>query len=131
MTLLDFDQVVAEFMKDFGFTATYTHIVSSLPNDVTNTIVTVKEDILIEAIKMELIRPQEGAGNKSGTLIEQAELMLYVRPAEKADIFAAALSIRTSSDYLTINNAQWRIVTSKEYNPTASNCILYELYIKK
>lgn len=127
----DFDRMIAEFMCEFGFVTTYKHLVSSAPNDATGKVVAVFEDIEIEAIKSELIRPNEGRGTKPGTNISDAEIMLFVRPLEKTYRFAEVTSINPTADKVLINGVQWKIVTVKEYNPSANNCYLYELYIKK
>lgn len=127
----DFDRLVSEFMSDFGFYATYRRMVSSTPNDTTGSVDVITEDIEIQAIRMELIRPIEGSGSKTSTQIQDGDLTLYVRPTEKTDEFADALVIDPSADRVIINNVTWKIVTVKEYNPSASDCILYELYIRK
>lgn len=127
----DFDRMISEFMDDFGFLATYVRLISSTPNDTTGGVTLVTEDIEIQAIKMELIRPTEGTGSKTGTLIQDGDQMLYVRPVEKSDVFADAISVNPTSDRVVINGVTWKIVTVKEYNPSAADCILYELYIRK
>lgn len=127
----DFDRMLFEMFQEFGFTTTYYHKVSETKNDTTNKITPVYENIEIEAIKMELIRPVEGTGSKTGTLIQDGDQMLYVRPTEKSDVFADALAINPTSDRININGIMWKIVTVKEYNPSASDCILYELYIRR
>lgn len=127
----DFDMMIAEFMCEFGFVTTYKHSTGSVPNDATGRVETTFEEFEIEAIKSELIRPNEGRGTKPGTNIADAELMLFVRPLEKADRFYEATNFNPTADKVLINGVQWKIVTIKEYNPSASNCYLYELYIKK
>lgn len=128
----DFDRMVSEFMSDFGFLATYEAKTSESVNDTTNKIIPVFEDIEIEAIKMELVRPPEGSqGSKSGTLIQDGDQMLYVRPTEKSDIFADAMTVNPTSDRIKINGILWKIISCKSYDPSASDCILYELYIRK
>lgn len=128
----DFDRMISDFICEFGFSATYVRMVSSTPNDTTGSITVVTEDIPIEAIKMELVRPMNASNaTKAGTLIQDGDQILYVRPTEKTDEFADALVINSSSDKVIINDVTWTIVTSKEYNPSASDCILYELYIRR
>lgn len=127
----DFDRMISEMMSEFGFVTTYFHKVSESFNDTTNVISPVFEEIEIEAIKMELVRPVEGSsGTKSGSLIQDGDQMLYVRPTEKVDVFADAIAINPASDRININGKMWKIVTSKSYDPSANDCILYELYIR-
>jgi hypothetical protein len=127
----DFDNAIGSFFQDFGFTATYVRQVSATPDDTTGVIAVVTESIAVEAIKMELIRPTEGSGSKSGTQIQDGDQILYVRPLEKVDLFASALNINTSADSVIINGTHWRVVTVKRYEPDATNCMLYEFYIRK
>ena len=127
----DFDRMVAEMMAEFGFTATYVRQVSAIPDDTAGTVTVVTEDISVSAIKMELIRPMEGSGTRSNSLIQDGDQILYVRPTEKVDSFADVLVVNPASDVIKINGVTWGIVTVKEVNPTASNVILYELYIRK
>lgn len=128
----DFDRMISEMMSEFGFVTTYFHKVSESINDTTNVITPIFEEIEIEAIKMELVRPVEGSsGTKSGSLIQDGDQMLYVRPTEKVDVFADAIAINPASDRININGKMWKIITSKSYDPSANDCILYELYIRK
>ncbi len=127
----DFDYMVAEMMQEFGFRATYVRTVSSTPNDLTGGVDVVTEEVEVQAIKMELIRPTEGTGTKNSSLIQDGDQVLYVRPTEKSDVFADALAINPATDIVLINGISWGIVTVKEINPSASDVLLYELYIRK
>ena len=126
-----FDEMISLFFQEDGFTATFIHNSDPVVDDSDGTVTTPTESIEVEAIRMELIRPIEGSGSKTGTLIQDGDLQLFVRPREKSDIFADALEINTSSDSFVINGKSWKIVTVKEYNPSASDCVLYEFYIRK
>lgn len=128
----DFDQVVAEFMNEFGFTATYIKTLSSVPNDSTGGVdVSTPQEIQIAAIRSELIRPLTGTGTNAGTSIQEGDLILYVQPTEKAEEFAEALVVDPSSDSVIINGTTWNIVTVKQHGSDPSDVILYELYIRK
>lgn len=119
-------------MKDFGSIMVYSHKVSESFDDTTNKTIPVFQDIEVEAIKMELVRPPEGSqGSKLGTLIQAGDQMLYVRPTEKSDIFADAMTVNPTSDRIKINGILWKIISCKSYDPSASDCVLYELYIRK
>jgi hypothetical protein len=127
----DFDQLVAEFMREWGFTATYLRTLSSVPNDATGGVDVTTQEIQIAAIRSELIRPLTGTGTNPGTTIQEGDLILYVQPTEKADEFADALSIDPASDSVIISGVSWNIVTCKTHAPDPSDVILYELYIRK
>lgn len=130
-TFEDFDRMVADFMNEWGFVCTYIHTIGSVPNDLTGTVNVVTESIEVQAIKSDLVRPNEGVRGKSGTLIEGAELMLYVRPTDKLTLFADAMRVNPTGDRVNINGVLWKVVTVKEYNPSSNDCILYEMYIKR
>lgn len=127
----DFHNMVSEFMTEWGFTATFIHTASTTPNDLTGRATSEVVEIPVQAIRMELIRPMEGSGNKTGTLIQDGDLVMYVRPTEQVDKFAEALSVKTSTDRFKIKGVTWKVVTVKQYDPSASDCVLYEFYIRK
>lgn len=126
----DFDQLVAEFMSEYGFQALYQKT-SSTPNDATGGVESTQVLIPINAIRAELFRPLNGTGTNSGSAIQEGDLILYVQPTEKADEFADALVVNAASDSVVINGETWAIVTSKLHATDPSDAILYELYIRK
>lgn len=127
----DFDMMVAEFMAEFGFTATYLRTLSSVPNDATGGVDVTTSEIQINAIRSELFRPLNGSGTKPNTAIQEGDLILYVQPTEKADEFSDRLIVDPSSDKVIINGETWAVVTCKAHAPDPSDVILYELYIRK
>jgi hypothetical protein len=127
----DFDQLVAEFMQEFGFQATYTRTLTSIPNDATGGVDTTTQSIPINCIRSELFRPLNGSGTKANSLIQEGDLILYVQPTDKADEFADALVVNAATDSVIIAGETWAIVTSKLHAPDPSDAILYELYIRK
>jgi hypothetical protein len=127
----DFDQLVAEFMREWGFTATYLRTLSSVPNDATGGVDVSTQEIQVSAIRSELFRPLNGSGTKPNTAIQEGDLILYVQPTEKADEFAEALVIDPSADKVIVNGETWAVVTCKAHAPDPSDVILYELYIRK
>lgn len=128
----DFDQMVAEMMVEFGFQATYQRT-SSTPNDATGGVELSTQEIAINCIRSELFRPLNGSsGTRSGTDIQEGDLILYVQPTEKADEFADALVVNAASDSIVFpDGSTWAIVTSKLHATDPSDAILYEMYIRK
>lgn len=127
----DFDQCVSEFMREWGFQASYIRTLSSVPDDDTGTVDVVSQNIPINAIRAELFRPLNGTGTKPQTTIQEGDLILYVQPTEKADEFADRLIIDPSSDKVIISGETWNVVTAKTHAPDPDDIILYELYIRK
>jgi len=127
----DFDRMVAEMMQEFGFTTTYYVNGSPVVNDSTGTVTHTTTEYTIQAIKMELPRPTNGAVSNSNSLILEGDQVLYVRPVEKADEFATAFVPNPTSDRVLIQGTLWDVISVKEHNPSASDNILYELYVRK
>ena len=127
----DFDQCVAEFMSEWGFTAIYQRTTYSVPDDTDGTVSNIVTQIPIRAIRSELFRPLNGSGTKANSLIQEGDLILYVQPTEKADEFAEKLEIDASADKVVISGVEWNIVTCKTHAPDPTDVILYELYIRK
>lgn len=127
----DFHSMIGEFMRESGFTTTYYSVGEAIPNDAAGTISSITTEIPVQCIKMELPRPTNGVTSKAGTQIETSDQLLYIRPTDKADKFADAVLANPTGDYILINNARWKIVTVKEYNSSAEDNILYEMYIRK
>lgn len=127
----DFDRVMYQMIQDFGFLATYKKCTPGVADDAAGTISDTFEDVEIEAIKTELLRPNNGLGSKIGSLIQEGDQILYIRPTEKTSVFADPLYVNPALDKVMIGNTLWKIVTMKEHNTTNEDCILYELYIRK
>jgi hypothetical protein len=127
----DFDNMVGEFFVEFGFSTTYISVGSPVANDSNGTVSTTDTEFSIQAIKMELPRPTNGVTTNSNSQIEEGDQILYIRPTEKADEFDSAIAAKPTGDYVIINNSRWKVVAVKEYNPSAEDNILYEMYIRK
>ena len=125
----DFDQVVLEFMNDYGFTATYLKASSATYNPATGENTITVTEIPVQAIQMDLPLTRNGSSTASGTLIQDGDKQLFIRPTEKSAILP--LIIDPAADRVRIGTLEWGIVTSKEINPSASNQILIELYIRR
>ena len=127
----DYDRMVAEFMRELGFTAIYRKTLEAISNDATGGVSLTTQDIEISCIRAELTRPLNGIGTNSGSSIQEGDLVLYVQPTEKADEFADALVVNAASDSVVISGETWAIVTAKLHATDPSDAILYELYIRK
>lgn len=127
----DFDQVVSEFMQEWGFTAIYQKTTYSAPDDTDGTVANIISQIPIRAIRSELFRPLNGSGTMPQTAIQEGDLILYVQPTEKTNVLAEKLEVNSSADTVVIAGVSWNIVTVKTHAPDPSDVILYELYIRK
>jgi hypothetical protein len=125
-----FDRLVANFMGRWGFNAQYQRI-TNVPNDATGGVDETVTIVPIRCIRQEQLRPLFGIGTNTGTDIQNGDLILYVQPTERADKFAAALTIEPTDDNIVIQSVTWNIVTVKMHGTDPSYPILYELYIRK
>ncbi len=129
-TIDDFNRTVLEFMADDPLTVTYQSNTESY-SDATgiNTITTVS--IPCQAIFLEASpRVTFGDGTKDNTLIRQGDKLLFMRPPEKSDIYSDPLVINPALDRILVGTTSYSIVTVKQTNPSAANCILYEIYLR-
>jgi hypothetical protein len=128
--MTDFDGSVAEFMQEFGFIATYMQPTSTYdPTTGTNTVT--YTEIPVQAIQVDLNLRSNGMSVGNGTLIQDGDKQLYIRPPNKTDTSASALTVNSAADKVKINGVLWRILTFKEITPDATDQILIELYIRR
>lgn len=121
----DLDLAVLEFMQEDGFIATYIKRDIGEYDPAQGAPSATVTEIPVEAIMMDLTLQSNGASVKFGTQIEAGDKELYIRPIEELP------TISPSSDTVKIGTTEYRIVTFKEVNPSASNPILFNLYIRR
>lgn len=127
----EFSRMLAEFFREDGFSATFIKQLPGVPNDDEGTLEAANEEFTIRCIKTPVFGNMAGARTKLGTLIQEADEVLYVQPSQATNKWADPLYIDPTSDRVEINGTSWKVVAAKEYDPSASNCVLYELYIKR
>lgn len=131
-TAADFDRMVMEFMRDDPLTA---YIVKQSTtgtfDPTTGNLPTSEIEIPVQAIQLDLTLRTNGDGAVPYSLIRASDKLLFVRPPEKTDIFSMPLVINPAIDGVRIGTKVYTIVMLKEVNPSGSNVILYELYIRK
>lgn len=126
----DFDSAIMSFFSEFGFTATYLSASEGTYNPATGENTVAVTEIPVEAIQLDLPLVRNGMSTSTGTLIQDGDKQLFVRPPNKSDENSDALVVNPAADRVRIGATEWRIVTAKETNPTGSNQILIELYIR-
>jgi len=124
----DFHRMIAEFMQEMGFDASLTKSLPGVPNDDDGTIFADTVTIPVRTIKMDVFGNMAGSRSKLGTLIQEADQVLYVQPSEALTVFG---EIDPTSTRAIIKGVEWKVLALKEYDPSASDCVLYELYIKR
>lgn len=126
----DFDNALSEFFEEFGFEATYLKHEDSYSSTTLKSTQTVIE-IPIEAILLDLTLQSNGLSTKFGTLVLAGDKELYVRPTNKSDPIRPSLTIDPSKDRVKVNGVEYKIVTMKEINPTATEPLVFDLYIRR
>lgn len=128
MAFQDFHRMVGEFMNEWGFDCTYVRALPSIPNDDDGTLISSTQEIPIRAIKMAVLGNMAGSRSKLGTMIQEADDVLYVQPSAYLNNLAES---EYTDDWLVINGIHWEILAIREYDPSTDDCVLYELYIKR
>lgn len=134
----DFDDVVRSMMQDFGGctggqpNATYHKLVDVGTYDTaTGSTTPVVSDIPIQAILIDYILKKDGLQSAFGTLVQDGDKMLYVRPTEKIDQYRLALNPNATSDRVTFSNIIYKVVVIKEVNTSGTDSVLFEILIRR
>lgn len=129
----DFHRMVAEFMREDGFDALFIKQLPGIPNDDNGTFTAEVAEVPIRAIKMDAFGTMSGYRAKAQTLIQEGDQLLYVQPTEQVQKLELVdpMNPDPTSDRVSINGVLWKVVTVKETNPSASDCVLYEMYIRR
>ena len=124
----DFHRMIAEFMREDGFNCTFHKQLPAVSNDDDGTVFSDTAQFPIRAIKMDVFGNMAGSRTKLGTLIQEADQVLYVQPnVDTPDL----MNVDPTADRVEIKGKLWKILAVKEYDPSASDCVLYEMYIKR
>ncbi len=132
-TARDFDRlVVLEFMRDDPLTVYLQRELITSPYDpATGEAIQSTIEIPLQGLLLDLTLRSNGTGTAPGTLIQDGDKELYIRPPEKTDPLAAPLVMHPESDKIRIGSTIYSVVEMKEANNSASNPIVYLLYIRK
>lgn len=127
----EFDKTALEMVNLFGTTATYIKNTGGSYNPATGEYSLAQTTFPIKCIVMDLTLQSNGNTYRNGTMIEAGDKQVYIIPPEKINPTADVLIVNPSTDKILIGTKEWNIVTSKEYNPSQSDNVLIELYIRK
>ena len=127
----EFDALVAEFMDAFGGQATLTTKSTGTYNVETGDYAYSTVNTQVEAILLDLILRSNGLATVSGTLVEQGDKRIFVRPVNKQYPLQLMPNISPTSDTITMAGKTWKIINVKSVNPSGTNAILFELIVKE
>lgn len=129
--LEDFDQCVTEFMNDFGGVGILHIAGTSIRNPDTNDLEVVVTPIQVRAILLDLTLQSNGLQTVAGSLIQAGDKRCYIQPINKTNPALAMPVVQPNKDKFEMGDITYTIVTLKEINPTATNNVLYELYLRR
>lgn len=130
MSQPDFDKAAFELVTEFGCPGTYVKTTLGDYDPVTATSPTATVEIPLLIALLDLTRPNNGFGIKSGTNeIIQADKEAYVVPPTKRGN-ATLLPIDVVNDTIVVNDVSYSIVTMKEVNPSGSDPLVYIFYLR-
>lgn len=125
MSTSDFNDVVNEFFTVQGWSCSATLIkTSSVYDPNTSENVVTESRFTMQAIPFDYINKFQGASTQSDTLIKTGDKQVYLKPTP------LVISIDPSADRLQIGSTIYKIVTVKEVNPTLTNTLYYELFVR-
>lgn len=127
----DFDHTVLEFIREDGFVAQYKKMSGTYNPATASLTSSASETIEVNAILLDLTLQSNGQSTRFGTLVINGDKQLLVQPPNKANPLAPALEINTATDRVVVNGVEYKIVTFKELNPTGTDPIYYDLYIRR
>ena len=127
----EFDATLLEFIKDYGSYGTLTQETEGEYNPSTGEVNSTTVEIPIRGILMDLTLQSNGLSVKYGTLVEAGDKELYMQPPHKTNGYPTPVVISPAADRIEFGGIVYKIVTSKELNPTGTNPVLISLYLRR
>jgi hypothetical protein len=124
----DFIETAAEMMSEFGATALYTKTIQGVYDPSTGLVgAPVVIEAPVRAIVMDLTLQSNGYSVKFGTQIQAGDKEIYVEPTNQLRL----LGIDPATDSIKVGGVTYKVVTSKETNPTGTYPIMFYLYARR
>lgn len=79
----------------------------------------------VRAIVFDYLQKHDGMGGGSKTLVESGDRQMFLKPSPDLP------KLRAKIDSVIWGDRKFTIATCKEMNPTGTNVILYELFIRE
>lgn len=128
--LTEFDPMVLEFFSECGVDATYSKVTQTYdPTDGDMAETSVTWDV--QAIVLDLSLQSNGFSLKYGTLVQQGDKEVFIRPPKKVD-GTSNFTVDPANDKILVGSKVYSIVTYKEVNPTmGDDPILFMFYVRE
>jgi len=83
----------------------------------------------VRVVLLDFTNKKDGLGEIRDTLVQEGDKRCLIQPPEKAGNPQQA-PIQPNKDKIQIGNAIYKIITYKDLNPSGTNSVLYEMYIR-
>jgi hypothetical protein len=125
MSTSDFHSVVSEFFTEQGWSTSAVLIkTTSVYDDATSENIVTETRYNMRAMPFDYIRKEQGDGTAGQTLVRSGDKQVFLAPSQYIT------DIDPSADKLQLGTKIFRIVTVKEFNPTMTDVLYYELYVR-
>ena len=132
MSVLDgFHRTAYNLITRFGSNQKYIKRSVGTYNPATSSVDVVETEITIKALIMDLTLQSNGNTYKNGTLIEAGDKQVFFIPPERLNPTVQPIIVDATTDYIRFDGQLWKIITNKEVNPSTSENIYVELYVRK
>ena len=115
----------------FGTTINYIQKSNGVYNPAIGEMQVVEKVIPVKAAILDLTLQSNGNTYRNGTMIESGDKQVLIIPPERLNEGIETLKINPVSDYLQFGNQNWKIVTYKETNPSLTENVYIECYVRK
>lgn len=125
-------RVVRKEMDRYGFDLTIIRQEDSAYDTATGAVVETLVEYPCRGIIFDLTLQSNGAQTKPNTLIEMGDKQLFIQPPKDDGWYQEneAEAIYPNKDKIKINGKLYKIVTFKQVNPSLSESVLWECYIR-
>lgn len=125
MSTSEFRSVVSEFFDVQGWSTTATLIkTTSTYNPATSESIVTESRFTMQAIPFDYINKFQGASQQTGTLIRSGDKQVFLKP------IPSVIDIDPTADKLQIGSKVYDIITVKECNPTLTDSLYWELFVR-
>lgn len=127
----DFMQVILDFFNDDPAIGYYIKTIQGTYNPLTSSYDSTVIEIPVSIIFVDLTRNTNGLSYDFGTDIQTGDKCCYLLPPNKVDPLVPPLVIATVGDMIRVAGITYRVINSKDANPTSANPLLYQLMLRR
>ncbi len=126
-----FHTVVRNMMSRYSAPATILSQGVGVYDPTTSEYVASTTSYAVRIIPFDYIKKGDGVGTAEGTTIQTGDRQIYLEPLNQTNSDLVMPRLQPNKDRLQVADKLYRIIALKELNPTMSDSILYELYVRE